>query len=151
MARTTKKITAVELLDETLLYYALNPRGYDSTSRFCLYETAAGARCALGRILTTKARKVAKSCSGGYETLLSILSDYINRETFLASLQPHYRNPAFLGTGADSFFARLQCFHDTGDNWVENDQGGSFLSNTGELHIAELRSYARHLDETTPA
>jgi hypothetical protein len=97
-------MTQQEIVQETIDFYAENPRSVDTVGA-CRYLSPAGAKCAVGRCLTPEALKRAHADYEGNDAL-ELLT-----ELGEDALQEKYRGHS------DRFWAKLQCLHDSNNNW----------------------------------
>lgn len=133
-----KRLTAEEILDETIAFYGADPAGRRSTVRVhqemtttesCRYVSPEGNRCAVGRCLTERAAKEAarhhNTRSVGY--LAEITTPW---SSFDPLLRPRYRGHSL------DFWSDLQALHDNEIYWVK---GGGGLTPVGMDRAAKIR------------
>jgi len=116
-----------DIIIETVEYYETNARGVKPNSSICLYITAQGDMCAVGRCMTAEAiqqiidGKIDQACGtdGLYDAFGQPLDEL---------LKPEYR-----GQDKD-FWSRLQQFHDDEQCW-----GPDGLTSAGESQMTVLQ------------
>ena len=114
-------MTAIEIIDETIEYYLVNPRGLND-NRKCVYISPSGNMCAVGRCLISP------------EDILNPAADSIT--DLEMKLKPEYR-------GHDvSFWSSLQTLHDVDGNWRTNSGPGGIkneLTDSGHYRVSKLK------------
>ena len=121
---TVTRLTAHQIIDETIEYYTKNPRSFitdevgDTT---CCYLTDEGAMCAVGRCLTEDALKIIHQVHEGN-------SAYHLLDTDEFQLKPQYEGQSKL------FWTKLQKLHD-GDTYWDKDG----LSCDGKEYVKKIK------------
>ena len=119
------KLTAQQIIDETVEYYKNNPRSVkvrEDGSRVCQYlNDETSAMCAFGRCLTENSLKVAHEQYEGLPAY-SVLGDTEIK------LKPQYEGQP------NAFWQELQYLHDTPRFW-----DGNTLSDEGVRRVKELK------------
>lgn len=115
-----KRLTKIQIIDETVEYYSKNSRAIVDGS--CQYLTDYGTMCAHSRCLTDEGRKkvLHRDNTGAAFETIEELGDDIHKE--------EYR-------GHDGgFWDEIQHIHDGQHNWVKNE-----LSITGKGYVNSLK------------
>ena len=117
-------MTALEIIEETVAYYSEDTTRRAVTSDgSCLYTTASGNHCALGRCLQEEFQTTKFKYNG--ECGSYVLDDKMGLENIL---RDEYK-------GHDKrLWSDLQELHDVRDNW--NDNG---LTAIGDYMVSELK------------
>lgn len=120
-------MTKIEIIDETVAFYAANTSRRAMNGDKCMYSTGRGpeeARCAVGRCMTEEAIDIYEKDSA---SIMGLTKTGIE-EGIDSLLLPRYH-------GHDIYFWRgLQSFHDYVTNWGEND-----LTEIGKINFQLLR------------
>ena len=114
------KLTAHEIIDETVEYYQNNPSSIGKNidgSNSCLYNGPNGEKCAFSRCCTDDSRFIEGHCASG---LLNI-----GRSKLLPQYEGH----------SESFWDDLQSLHDSDDNW-----DGNRLTEYGQNRVLRIKN-----------
>jgi hypothetical protein len=123
--------TKLEILQETVAYYAADPVGRRAKlGAKCMYRTPEGRRCAVGRCMTKASVVAYAAYIGTVKNLVSTVLNgaYIGYDTVVR--QPLKRN--YQGHNLN-FWDDLQALHDNNTYWTE-----SGLSAEGQQFVAVL-------------
>lgn len=117
-------MTKIEIIDETVKFYGEDFKRRAVEDGSCLYTTADGRNCAVGRCLLGKYKKVSMPWNKGLSPIN--VADCIGMEDMDSLLLKKYR-------GHDTeFWGEIQSFHDDSRNWSEKG-----LTSQGQ--VVELR------------
>lgn len=122
------KLTAIEIVDETIKYYTKegNSRAIEDTK--CQYNSKDGDHCAIGRCLLPKYQKLGTKLKGNNEELNVLAS--LHGVKFDKMLQMKYRGQP------KALWETLQVFHDTNPYWYKKKHK---LTKLGMTQIKELK------------
>jgi hypothetical protein len=112
--------TKEQILTETVTFYHNNPdkRAYDEAATTCMYKTADGHKCAVGRYLTDEGYTLI--VDNGYD--MNSVNDLIDVfEEVDPLLQPEVRGHE------PEFWSRLQTLHDSIEHWSSEGITGKGL------------------------
>lgn len=137
-----KKLTPIEIIDETVEYYKTHPRAQKGkTVMGCEYKTADGRMCAVGRCFTEKALEEFENYDGAADDLFNSHIGFYDVTVF----KPEYRinNSDISGFEYDAirFWEDLQFLHDWPHHWIEESPESEIreLSERGVNQVKRLK------------
>lgn len=116
----------LKILEETVDYYKIHPRGLNDSGECCYYDKNTGNRCAIGRLLTIEQAKDVPS--NGSIDVDDMVHDY------LVSC-----NPTLFNGENIRFLSDLQRFHDNETLWDSDGAGNNKLTQSGEKEYLKLK------------
>jgi hypothetical protein len=108
-------LTKIQIIEETISYYKINPRSLSEGSSQCLYNGPNGEKCAFSRCCTEDSSFNEQQSSNAQDK---------------AKLLPQYSHIPY----DDQFWMDLQEFHDMEANWDIN-----VLTSTGLNRVNKLK------------
>ena len=129
-----KKLTAKEVLDDTVKFYSEDPlrRAVLSDAREdCVYTDHEGNHCAVGRWLQEEYQVY--NWDYNQDSVSELFDDGYTDRDFLV---PEVRDLPF------EFWVELQCLHDNVCNWDEEG-----LSSLGKKTVIRLKEFVKTIDE----
>lgn len=135
-----KRMTAAEIIDDTIEYYRTHPRSLDSTGN-CIYDDGADKRCAVGRFMLSPIRKRCRATDLVGLNVLGIEALWSKSEERLTCFGSHDRLLYKKVHGQPmAFWVALQDLHDGDMGWEQPDSAvGSRLSADGKYKVAEMK------------
>lgn len=123
-----------QFLEEMVEYYRTHPRGLSPSGKRCVYLSAKGNMCAVGRCFNEEGLKFYGGYDGGVKDLLGEMDAFKGKE--------HFFKPQYHDILDGKFLSAVQDLHDLDFNWHKID-GGQVLSAKGErIFNALLNDYA---------
>lgn len=121
----TKKLTYLDVLNDTINHYNLNNRSLDNELN-CIYLNKDGKSCAVGRYIDNVKEFIANNEYLNEGSFTELYQEY--NITFLKKEVQHLDN--------EIFWTRLQLLHDDNFNW--NETG---LSEDGLYEVEDIKRY----------
>jgi hypothetical protein len=103
---TTVRLTAHQIIDETVEFYSKNARSFDLSGRSCLYNGAKGEKCAFSRCCKNSIVSSLKEGAG--------CASFTNNSSLDHLLQPQYHGQSV------RFWQDIQALHDGNWFWLNN-------------------------------
>jgi hypothetical protein len=122
------KLTPLQIVDETVKYYAKDRTRRAIEHKMCQYNSKDGQHCAVGRCLLPKYQKLGTELKGNSQDVNTFALAHGVR--FDKMLQMKYRGQP------KAFWEVLQNFHDTDQYFYKNKNG---LTKKGLAEIKELK------------
>lgn len=122
MSAPPPPMTEEEILTETVLFYAEDPSRVARTDVGCMYLTADGRKCAVGRCMQDDLSSALFNVIGGVTDLQDTACEILgNSSTLDDVLKPQYRGQSL------KFWQNLQALHDNSGNWRPTPRSRDFL------------------------
>lgn len=122
----TKRLTKLEIIEETADYYSKNPRSIKKGN--CVYNGPKGSHCAVGRCLLSSVKKKGRELDGNDSDINSLTFKQSSITSLDDLLSQKYRGHEI------GFWQCLQDFHDMNYNW-----NGMELTQHGKNFLNDLR------------
>jgi len=119
-----ERLTANQIIDETVDYYTNNPRALEPNCSYCSYVTEDGRLCAHSRCLTDEGRSKAKNSDAAHHLIMD-KGDDIHQEQYRGQ-EPN-------------FWKDIQNLHDENPYWRVTETGNE-LTLLGELIVKQLKN-----------
>lgn len=121
MSNTTP-MTEEEIVTETVLFYAEDPKRVARTDVGCMYRTVDGRKCAVGRCMLDDLPSALFDVLGGVTDLEAKAYEIMKESGTLDDvLKPRYRGQS------PRFWQKLQALHDDPGNWCPASDSRDFL------------------------
>lgn len=121
-----ERMSAVEIIKDTVHYYCDHKRGLDKHTGECVYyDPSIKARCAIGRFSASEELDVFEGAINEFVDEMDSLDNYLDPKVHGQSLR---------------FWYDLQSFHDSDFLWVRSTPGesGKALTDRGEREYKRL-------------